>query len=181
VKKTPDKPPKIDRSDDATLFRATVGRVSPLPTQNRITLTSARRYSAVRDQAENLVSVPDVLSDFMPDDVPNEYLGNGVSRMTLRKLRRGHWPIADSIDLHGYHIDEARKILQVLLHETYQKKQRCVLIIHGKGINSQGGKAVLRQLTRHWLTQLPIVSAYCDASASQGGSGAVLVLLKSNA
>jgi DNA-nicking Smr family endonuclease len=53
-------------------------------------------------------------------------------------------------------------------------------VIHGKGLNSQGGAAVLRKLARHWLTQHQQVLGYCDAPAKDGGSGAVLVLLKIN-
>jgi DNA-nicking Smr family endonuclease len=66
------------------------------------------------------------------------------------------------------------------LHEAAQRKLRCVLVIHGKGLNSQGGAAVLRKLARHWLTQHQQVLGYCDAPAKDGGSGAVLVLLKIN-
>ena len=64
------------------------------------------------------------------------------------------------------------------MHEATQRELRCVLVIHGKGLNSRGGEAVLRKLTRHWLTQHPLVLGYCDAPAKDGGSGAVLVLLK---
>ena len=99
--------------------------------------------------------------------------------MTLRKLRRGGWPIQDSLDLHGNNSDAARKLLQEFLHEAVQHELRCVLVIHGKGLNSQNGEAILRKLTRHWLTQHPRVLGYCDALPKEGGSGAVLVLLKS--
>ena len=98
--------------------------------------------------------------------------------MTLRKLRRGVWPAQDSLDLHGNNSDAARKLLQEFLHEAMQRGMRCVLVIHGKGMNSRGGEGVLRKLTRHWLTQLPQVLGYCDAAPKQGGSGAVLVLVK---
>ena len=104
-----------------------------------------------------------------------------MSRMTLRKLRRGTWPIQNSLDLHGNHTDAARILLQAFLHEAKQRELRCVLVIHGKGLNSQGGEAVLRKLARHWLTQHPLVLGYCDALPKEGGSGAVLVLLKSGA
>ena len=105
-------------------------------------------------------------------------MSNGLSRMTLRKLRRGTWPIEDSLDLHGNHTDAARKLLQEFLHAAAQRNLRCVLVIHGKGLNSRGGEAVLRKLARHWLAQHPHVLGYCDAPAKYGGSGAVLVLLK---
>jgi len=116
--------------------------------------------------------------DFANRDAPDEYLSNGLSRMALRKLRRGVWPIRDSLDLHGNNSDAARKLLQEFLHEATQRKLRCVLVIHGKGLNSRSGGAVLRKLTRHWLAQHRHVLGYCDAPAKDGGSGAVLVLLK---
>ncbi len=98
--------------------------------------------------------------------------------MTLRKLRRGHWPVQDRLDLHGNTADAARRLLQAFLREAAQRGLRCVLVIHGKGINSPGGEAVLRRLTRHWLAQRPDALAWCDAPPRDGGSGAVLVLLK---
>jgi DNA-nicking Smr family endonuclease len=120
-------------------------------------------------------------SDFAAESVPNEYLGNGLSRMALRKLRHGSWPVEDRLDLHVNNSDTARKLLREFLHEAIQRELRCVLVIHGKGLNSQGGEAVLRKLTRHWLTQHPHVLGYCDALPREGGSGAVLVLLKTGA
>ena len=163
--------------DDAALFRAAVGEVKPLAEQNRIAQRSAPRkpllYPAATSEA-----IPDTLSDFAAENVPDEFLSNGLSRMALRKLRRGTWPIQDSLDLHGSHIDAARKLLQEFLHEAAQRNLRCVLVIHGKGLNSRGGEAVLRKLARHWLTQHPHVLGYCDATPKAGGSGAALVLLK---
>ncbi len=107
-------------------------------------------------------------------------MSNGLSRMALRKLRRGAWPIQDSLDLHGNNSDAARKLLQEFLLEATQRKLRCVLVIHGKGLNSPGGEAVLRRLTRHWLSQHQQVLGYCDAPSKDGGSGAALVLLKTS-
>ena len=98
--------------------------------------------------------------------------------MALRKLRRGTWPVQDSLDLHGNNSDAARKLLQEFLHQAMQRELRCVLVIHGKGLNSRGGEAVLRKLARHWLTQHPRVLGFCDAPPNAGGSGAALVLLK---
>lgn len=163
--------------DDAALFRAAVGAVKPLPEQNRITPRPAPRRPLLRT-AVTPPAIPDTLSDFAAENAPDEYLSNGLSRMSLRKLRRGGWPVQDSLDLHGNNSDAARKLLQECLHEAAQRELRCILVIHGKGLNSQGGEAVLRKLTRHWLTQHPLVLGYCDALPGEGGSGAVLVLLK---
>ncbi len=170
---------KNDEEDDAALFRAAVGDVKPLPLQNRIAPQATPRRP-FRQQASP-GTIPDTLSDFVPDETADEYLGNGLSRMTLRKLRRGYWPVQDRLDLHGLTADEARRLLQQFLHESVQQEARCVLVVHGKGMNSRGGEAVLRRLTRHWLTQHPRVLAWCDAPPQEGGSGAVLALLKVSA
>ena len=177
VKKPPAKQPDEAAPDDAALFRAAIGTVKPLPEQNRVTPQPVPR-KPLRRPTVTSPSIPDTLSDFAAESSPDEYLSNGLSRMTLRKLRRGVWPVQDSLDLHGNNSDAARKLLQEFLHEAMQREFRCVLVIHGKGLNSQGGEAVLRKLTRHWLTQHPLVLGYCDAPPKEGGSGAVLVLLK---
>ncbi|MDO8262240.1 MAG: Smr/MutS family protein [Gallionella sp.] len=163
--------------EDAALFRAAVGEVQPLPDQNRIKPQKPPRKPLLRAPAPPPV-IPDTLSDFVPENTPDEFLRNGLSRMTLRKLRRGHWPVQDSLDLHGNTSDTARRLLQEFLYEAAQRGLRCVLVIHGKGMNSPSGEAVLRKHTRHWLAQRPDVLAYCDAPPRDGGSGAALVLLK---
>lgn len=171
------KKPATIEPGDAALFRAAVGEVNPLPQQNRITPQPPPRKPLPR--ASRLPrELPDILSDHAPETAPDEFLDNGLSRMTLRKLRRGSSPVQDRLDLHGNNSEAARKLLQAFLHEAVQRGLRCVLVIHGKGMNSRGGEAVLRKLTRHWLTQHPAVLGYCDAPPKEGGNGAVLVLLR---
>lgn len=175
------KPPKNlitgDEPDDAALFRAAIGKVQPLAPQNQITPQPVRRHVLLHRPSPPL-AIPDTLSDFSAGDSPSEFLRNGISRITLRKIRNGTWPIQDRLDLHGNQSEAARKLLQEFLHEATQRELRCVLVIHGKGLNSRDGEAVLRNLTRHWLTQHPRVLGYCEAGPAQGGSGAALVLLK---
>ncbi|OGS92616.1 MAG: hypothetical protein A2Z95_07230 [Gallionellales bacterium GWA2_60_18] len=171
------KPANEINPDDAALFRATVGEVQPLPEQNRIEPHIPPRHPPHHTVAAE--AIPDTLSDHITRDAPDEFLANGLSRMTLRKMRRGAWPIQDRLDLHGLTSDAARTLLQEFLHEATQHGLRCVLVIHGKGMNSPGGEAVLRRLARHWLLQRGEVLAYCDAPQQEGGSGAALVLLKS--
>ncbi len=164
-------------ADDGALFRATIGEINSLPEQNRIIPTSAPIPTKVRG-ATARHTIADTLSDFPFENSPEAFLRNGLPRLTLRKLRRGTYPIQDELDLHGNQSEAARKILQAFLHEAAQRKLRCVRVIHGKGMNSQGGEAVLRRLTRNWLTQHPQVLAFCAAPVEQGGDGAVLILLK---
>ncbi|MDO8206955.1 MAG: Smr/MutS family protein [Gallionella sp.] len=165
--------PRVD--GDAALFRATVGTVTPLTEQNHINPSRPVTHARVRSPAQSHV-LPDTLSDHASGNAPEDYLGNGLSHLTLRKLRRS--TAQDTLDLHGNPIDAARMLLQQFLFEAVQNDLRHVLVIHGKGTNSPGGEAVLRTLTRNWLMQHPQVLAYCAASPGLGGSGAVLILLK---
>jgi DNA-nicking Smr family endonuclease len=180
VKKPPAHRPDEVIPEDAALFRAAIGEVKRLPEQNRILPQRAPRKPLLRTSAPS-PAIPDTLADSGAENAPDEFLSNGLSRMTLRKLRRGNWPIQDKLDLHGNNSEAARKLLQEFLHDATQGELRCVLVIHGKGMNSQDGEPVLRKLARHWLTQHPRVLAYCDAPPKDGGHGAVLILLKSSA
>lgn len=165
--------------EDVGLFRSAIGAVTPLQQDNRI-ITSKPPRKPVFDQPEITSHVADILSDHYPEETQKEFLSNGISRATIRKLRHGLWPIQDRLDLHGLTSDGARIILQRFLLKATQHQFRCVLVVHGKGLNSRGGEAVLRKRARHWLTQHSAVLGFCDASPKDGGSGAVLVLLKAS-
>jgi DNA-nicking Smr family endonuclease len=53
-----------------------------------------------------------------------------------------------------------------------------VRIVHGKGLGSRHREPVLKGKLRKWLAVRDEVLAYCQAPSAQGGSGAVLVLLR---
>ena len=161
--------------EDAVLFRTSIGAVTPLAAQNRIAHVKPVTQARVRSAA-TLLTINDCLVDLPHVEAPETYQRNGVSHLTLRKLR--HSLAQDTLDLHGFTIDAARLLLQQFLLAASQNHFRCLLVIHGKGSNSPGGDAILRTLTRNWLIQHPHVLAFCPASAESGGSGAVLILLK---
>jgi DNA-nicking Smr family endonuclease len=54
-------------------------------------------------------------------------------------------------------------------------------VIHGKGRSSRNGEPVLKARVGSWLSQRREVLAFCQAKPENGGSGAVLVLLKGTA
>ncbi len=164
---------------DADLFRQALEGVTPLPPSDRISHTSKpRRTPPLVDLS---VPVADNLSDHGAGDVAiTEFLRPGLNRMTLRKLRRGEWPIQDELDLHGLSSDAARRLLVEFLHDAVQRGLRCVNVVHGKGWRSEGREGILKVHTRHWLTQHAQVLAFCEAPPNAGGGGAVWVLLKSS-
>ena len=163
---------------DADLFRQALDGVTPLPPSDRIAKKPAPR-KPLTHHAHPSAAIADTLSDHGAGDTPlTEFLRNGLNRMTLRKLRRGQFPIHDSLDLHGLHSDAARRLLLEFLHEATQRGLRCVCVVHGKGQHSESGKGILKIRVRHWLTQCAEVLAFCEAPPNVGGGGAVLALLK---
>ncbi len=55
---------------------------------------------------------------------------------------------------------------------------RCVRIVHGKGLGSPGKTPVLKSKVQRWLVQKTEVLAFVQAKGSEGGAGALVVLLK---
>ena len=106
------------------------------------------------------------------------FVRDGLSRQVLRKLRRGHWVVQAELDLHGMTRAEARAAVADFLREAVRRARRCVRIVHGKGLGSKNREPVLKGKVRGWLAQREEVLAFCQAPAPQGGSGAMLVLLR---
>lgn len=106
------------------------------------------------------------------------YLREGHAPDILSKLRRGHWVIQAAIDLHGLVSDEARLYVAGFLADCKKRGVRCVRIVHGKGLGSRNREPVLKHKLRNWLMQKDEVIAYAEARKQDGGSGAVIVLLK---
>jgi DNA-nicking Smr family endonuclease len=100
---------------------------------------------------------------------PLKFLRSGHSPDVLRKLRRGHWPVDDELDLHGLNRTQAARALADFLDPG---EMRCVRIVHGKGAG------VLREALRTLLPARADVLGFVEAPPAQGGAGAVLVLLK---
>jgi DNA-nicking Smr family endonuclease len=109
-----------------------------------------------------------------------EGLAQGIDRKHLLRLRRGEWPAERRVDLHGLRASEARRELQRELSEASAAGERCVLVIHGRGLHSESGP-VLREGVLAWLTSPPLarrVMAFASALPRDGGPGASYVLLR---
>ena len=171
--------------DEANLFRASVSDVTPLtrPERAHIERPLPRPVPAqrLRDDRETL---KDSLSDQLPWDAGLEssdelaYVRNGIGALTLRQLRRGHWVVQEELDLHGLTVEEARGLLAQFLGECIRRGLRCVRIVHGKGLRSKNREPVLKKMAAGWLMQREEILAFCQARRADGGSGAVVVLLK---
>lgn len=111
-------------------------------------------------------------------DAGSSFVRDGYPPVTMRRLRRGEWPIEDELDLHGARQHEAHTLLGNFLNRTGRGRRHCVRIIHGKGHGSVDRVPVLKIAVRRWLARRDDVIAYCEAPPAMGGAGALLVLLK---
>ncbi len=84
----------------------------------------------------------------------------------------------DTLDLHSFTLEEAMVRTRNFLAASKQKGLRKVLIITGKGIHSAGGESVLRPTILNIVQNHPAVREVFTPKASEGGSGALTVILK---
>ena len=185
--------------DDALHFHRLFGGVEPIDrSRGRVPKQRGERSDAMQiaarrgaevERAEN-AAVHERLRALVEGNARFEVADDGrrvegrrvdVPIETLRRLRRGHYPLDAQVDLHGMGIDQARAALDAFLGSTRARGERCVLVIHGKGEHSPQGMGVLRGEMAAWLSQGPAsqhVAAFASASDRDGGVGAVYVLLR---
>jgi len=105
-----------------------------------------------------------------------------VSARELRALRSGDRRTEARLDLHGMTRDEALHALERFVDRSRAGGLRAVLIIHGRGLNSDGGDPVLRPAVLAWLgggaATRAGVMAFSPAPQRAGGTGATVVLLR---
>jgi DNA-nicking Smr family endonuclease len=102
----------------------------------------------------------------------------GVRIQSMRRLRRGLYPIEDELDLHGLSQSAARRQLADFIARSRDAGCRCVRIVHGKGYRSGARGPVLKTAVNLWLRRHLDVMAFVSARAIDGGSGAMYVLLR---
>jgi DNA-nicking Smr family endonuclease len=163
-------------------FRRAVAGAKPLKHRKRV--SPARGASPLPKQRllDERAALAESLGPLSVDDALDSgtelsYLKDGYPRDTLRKLRRGHWVVQAELDLHGMNRYDARQAVAAFLSENLSGHRRCIRIIHGKGLGSRQREPVLKGLLRKWLARADVL-AFSQAPANQGGSGAVLVLLR---
>lgn len=170
---------------EAGLFRAAVSDAVPLPASGRVIHPPPRRVLLPRQRE---LDERAALAASLSDEIDIERLLDTDDRLSyrrpelgpdvVRRLRRGEWVIQEQIDLHGLRVVEARDALASFLAQAIRRELRCVRVIHGKGLGSAGREPVLKGKVLRWLVQRDEVLAFCQARPTDGGSGALIALLR---
>lgn len=170
---------------EANAFRSALGDVIPLKPTGRVEPVSTPPAPLpLQREADERAALAASLSDeidierLLDTDQDLSYRHPTVGVDVLPKLRRGHWVVQAQIDLHGLRVDEAREALVAFLLRALKREQRCLRVIHGKGLGSVGKEPVLKGKVMKWLVQRDEVLAFCQARPTDGGAGALIVLLR---
>ncbi|MEO7243974.1 MAG: Smr/MutS family protein [Rubrivivax sp.] len=168
------------------LFARSIGPVHTLVDRGRAELAAPRPAPLpLQREADERAALREALSDevdietLLLTDDGLSFRRAGVGADVVARLRRGHWSIQRQIDLHGLTRDEARSALAEFVRSCQRAGERCVRVVHGKGIGSPGRQPVLKAKVQRWLAQCAEVLAFAQASGPDGGAGALIVLLAS--
>lgn len=177
-------------ADDIELFRRAVANVQRLAPPNTTLLPpipvappSVLRQKRQAASGGEMAQPPDVSDGFASALLAldgTHFLQLGCGPDLLKKLRQGKWRVEATLDLHGATLEQARTRLDGFLSSCLQHQLRCVRVVHGKGYGSKGNAPVLKETVRRWLSQLADVMAFVECEERDGGTGAVLVLLRAN-
>ena len=170
-------------TEDADLFRASVGPVRPVQ-HDRVPPVHVQPAPVARfRQLDDRRVMQDLLAE--PGDAVDLETGEellfarpGLQHRLLRRLRRGQFVTEAECDLHGMTVAVARRALAEFLRCCALQQRYCVRIIHGKGHGSRQRIPVLKHKVNAWLRRREEVLAFCSARSVDGGTGAVYVLLR---
>ncbi|MCG6117836.1 MAG: Smr/MutS family protein [Aquimonas sp.] len=183
MKRRPAPPPAAPSEDERALFLDAVGpvrriEVEPSAIERPKPAPRPRQREAdERQAAEDFRLRPfEFAADSLGDAL--EYLADGHSPKLLKDLKRGRFAVQDELDLHRMHAALADDAIRIFLAEAHQRGFRCVRIIHGKGLRSKDATPVLKSLTDKVLRYRGDVLAFASARPGEGGTGAVVVLLR---
>jgi len=112
---------------------------------------------------------------YPPEPDPDRDVDVSETRRSRRSPRK--MPVQGRIDLHGFTVEEAQTELDRFLEESVSLGKRKVLIIHGKGLHSDGDGR-LREMSRKMLAEHHLVGSTGTADHRDGGSGATWVILR---
>ncbi|MBU3848589.1 MAG: Smr/MutS family protein [Candidatus Acinetobacter avistercoris] len=158
---------KIDSSNIAKLAKS---KIKKLDSQ-----TLAKRAAAEGPQLIEGATLSDTQAMLNPvaSQAVLSYRIATLQHKVFEDLKAGNLRWFEAVDLHGCTIEEARMAVLQIIQIAKDENQNVLKIVHGKG-----PEAILKTYVNGWLRQHRDVLAFVSAPEKQGGTGAVLVLLK---
>jgi len=188
----PAAPPRQQPPDESEIFNLAMHGVKPIK-QDRVTpepedpaMLAKTMAARIRPDDRAVLEELDALvkgKSRFDITATGEYVEGHVVSINpeiMKRLKKGEFALQGHLDLHGLNRDEARRALDVFILNSVALSERCLLIIHGRGLKSPEGP-VLKESVITWLTTGRLahhVLALCSAQPYDGGTGALYVLLR---
>lgn len=112
--------------------------------------------------------VDEIESEVIPKKVYLKQQRRNYKRMKPQKV----------LDLHGFTLAFAKIELDDFILNCKKRKIEKIMIIHGKGLHSPDGEAVLRIFIRNELKLSPYIGETGHPSEKEGGAGATWAIIK---
>jgi DNA-nicking Smr family endonuclease len=176
--------------DDKVLFFEEMADVIPLKDVNKtqsVSLVSSSLPTAgqlAKQSALNehelltiLPLMPHQFSRVCPDQIVS-HQHDGMQDAVFKQLRLGKYDIKTILDVHEYSLIQARLSLINCIFGAFERGERNILVIHGKGYNSKPYPGLMKSAICDWLLRIDHVAAFHSATRDQGSTGAMFVMLK---
>ncbi|TQR69628.1 DNA mismatch repair protein MutS [Acinetobacter sp. RF15A] len=181
-----EKTPEQAQEDDLELFRkqmqgvqkitqGNIAKIEKMPKKKVDAQTLAKRAAAEGPMETDQAALSDTQAMLNPvgSQANLSYRIATLQHKVFEDLKAGNLRWFEAVDLHGCTVEEARQAVLQIIQMAKDENQNVIKIVHGKG-----PEAILKTYVNGWLRQHRDVLAFVSAPERQGGTGAVLVLLK---
>ena len=170
-----------NKNSDSEVFRRAMADVKPLPRSERLEPVPLKPPArAFQQELDDREALEELMAFDDPDGIETGeellWAKPGVQPRVLKRLRRGYYSVADTIDLHHMDVETAKSGLLDFIENALHRNYGCVRVIHGKGLRSRDLPR-LKVMTNRMLYKHPRVIAYASCRPVDGGTGATDVLL----
>lgn len=175
-----------EEMEDTELFKKALTGVKPIDNGNIAQIkpkrvkkidaqTLAKRAAAEGSAEQELTEISDTQAILNPvaSQAALSYRIATLQHKVFEDLKAGKIRWFEAVDLHGCTVEQARAAVLQIIQVAKDENQNVIKIVHGKG-----PEAILKTYVNGWLRQHRDVLAFVSAPENQGGTGAVLVLLK---
>ena len=188
IAKQPEPKTQIEQEpeDDVDLFQKSMQGVKKMDTSNIAKIekdkkkkidaqTLAKRAAASGPMQTDHAELSDTQAMLNPvgSQATLSYRIGTLQHKVFEDLKAGNLRWFEAVDLHGCTVEDARAAVLQIIQMAKDENQNVIKIVHGKG-----PEAILKTYVNGWLRQHRDVLAFVSAPEKQGGTGAVLVLLK---
>ena len=170
-------------NEDEKMFEEAMKGVKPIKLKKSYAYKDKihpRPINSIKDNSSVVLEAlghPDLLEQHSKWGVHSK---SRLKHQLLKRFKNGRISIESDIDLHGLTSLKARAYLKESIKMCFKEGLLCVRVIHGKGLRSGNQGPVLKEVTYKCLSEMEEVTAFVTAKNSDGGGGAVYVLLDSS-